>query len=199
MAAGDKMRLAVDKWATYHQMIPEQLDPVAELVRDTYVGFRRSAFPNYRPHLARHNITFWRHVATKVLEHKVDPRQYVSAAFKLFGARMYPEALLSEQIGRACTNPFSNEGEERSLETSIKLFAAKLNQRYAEGCKPLAELLTDIDICSCPVFVWCVAMKYKLYDVAEQYRQRADRRLLDPVYKTVYSRVFKEVFDGNNR
>lgn len=199
MPAGDKARKAVDQWALRHEMIPEQLDPLAEHVRDLYVKYRRSAFPYYNMNTTKYNIVFWRYVATKVNDCGADPVTYVSAAFKQGPMdKIYPEALLSVQVSNACVSANAEGHEDELIERSIVMYASKLQHRYDEGHKSLEELLTDVDVCGCPLFIWCTALKHKLYQVAERYKSSADRLLMNPAYRRVYTRVFKEVFDGGN-
>ena len=92
-----------------------------------------------------------------------------------------------------------NESEQHAVELLIRLYADKLQTYYASGRRSLTDLLMDVNICPCPLFKWCIAIKNGLYDVAAKYRLGADRMLMDPAYRTVYIRVFKEVFDGCNR
>ena len=197
MAAGNKAQRVVEQWALQHEMIPEQLDPLAELLRETYTKCRRASFQYYKPNSTKYGIVFWRYVATKVKDLNIDPITYVHVAFKQYGSKAYPESLLSVQMPIHCLSAVS-EDEIYGIELMMDLYAKKIQREHELGIRPLEDILSDNDICGCPLFVWCMAVKYKLYTLAERYKKDADRLLQDPAYKSVYTRVFKEIFDGRN-
>ena len=193
--AGNKAQRVVEQWALRHEMIPEQLDPLAELLKDTYTKCRQASFKYYRPNSTKYDMTFWRYVATKVKDLNIDPVTYVHVAFTQYGSKAYPECLLSVQMPVLCLTAVS-EDKVYNIEVRMQLYAHKIQREHALGIRSLEDILQDKDICGCPLFVWCMAVKHKLYTLAERYKKDADRLLMDPAYKSVYTRVFKEVFDG---
>jgi len=185
----------IQRWASQHQMIPEQLDPLAGQIRDAYVQERRMLFPHYHVNTARHNEHFWRKVAILVTELHADPLVYVHLAFEQYGPRTYAEALLNTNLGFLYRSSNVDQNMQDSIALDLSLYDERLSQRLSEGRKTLTELLRDSTICPFDLFVWCVAVKMGLQDVAKEYEASAKHILLRPAYRTVYSQAFPEVFN----
>lgn len=197
MAGGDKARKFVQRWTAEHQMIPEQLDGEAEIVRTLYETQRQTLYPQYRGvSSSRYPMTFWRQVVIAIKDANASPDLYIKLAFNLFKTATYPERLLSDVVARAYNSDEIIARETPAIERDAYMYAEKLNQRWHEGRKTLPELLMDPDICGA-LFAWCMARKHGLTDAAARLKQAADVVLESPAYRDVYKRLFPEVFNAN--
>ena len=193
-----KAQAAVEQWALQHQMIPEQLDPLALEIRESYVQHRRMMFPGYRLAITRYDRTFWRKVAMLFTELKADPQVYITMAFHLFGPKTYPESLLSPQIQMA----YNAEAVDTTLTDGIlidmQLYATKLQEyRTRNPDRSLSDLLLDREVCPADVFAWCVATAANLPEVAKKRETLALPLLRRPAYRKIYSQAFPGAFNGN--
>ena len=193
-----KAEAAVAQWALQHQMIPEDLDLLANRIRMAYVEERQTTFPSYHLHTVKYNQTFWRKVATHIIDIKADPAIYVNLAFRQFGPRTYPEALLSLHMRDVYDNAFLDRAVMLEARTSLNSYQELLRQRFNEHTRSLEALLADRTICSFSLFIWCIAKKFKLEAIAQAHEPAAQRTLLRPAYKEVYMQEFPEVFNGSS-
>lgn len=195
--SSDKAQANVAQWALQHQMIPEQLDPLADQIRDDYVQRRRMMYPGYKLNKMKYDSTFWRRVAIIVTEAKMDPKVYVAMTFHTYKSKAYETCLLSPNIQFAYNVEEVDTLLVENIQADLEASYARLELYKNSTKEPLATLLQDRSICPSDVFVWCLAKSKGLDDVAAPREGRARALLLRPAYRRIYSQVFPEVVNGD--
>jgi hypothetical protein len=176
-------------------MIPDDLDDLANSVRDEYIRARRLRFPGYNmPKLERDCIHLWRKIATKVKDSGTDHRAIINDMFS-HSSHPYVSCLLSNTwySGR----DKAKEGRIKLVRVSLKLDADKYKLALNEGHAP-REVLLDPYYDFCVLFRWVMAKWNNLEDVAAKYEADAMLVLTDHAYREVYEESFPEVFNGHH-
>lgn len=185
----------MEQWLAQNQMVPPQLDEVAHRIKNLYASIRQTMFPRYRVNSTRHDIWFWREVAMSWLDINADVDNIMHLVFDTYGARAYPESLLSNKLLLTYQDKHSENWDKELVRAKAAVIrhTAKVQQRLAEG-QELSAILTDTANSFNPAFVWCMAVYNNLSNLSNSYRAAAKQLLSRPAMKKVYTEMFPNAF-----
>jgi len=194
--AQQKRREEIETWMQKHHMVPgftNSLDSTVKILKDTYLARRRASYPNSTINKAKYPDDIWRKVGMAVIDAEADPAAYVTAIFDHYGPDMYPNMLSGNKGIAIYRSREDNAAEIKTLGLQLKLNIQQLTQRLAEKRDSLEYILHDLSNEFNPVFVYCVAMDGKMYDIAVEYKRKTEFRLNRKAYRVVYNKAFPGV------
>lgn len=194
-----KYQKLIAKWLPMHRMVPDDLDKVADAVKQSYERFRKVAYPNYHIDVERYPQTFWRWLAVKLIDNKIDPENFVALIFQNAPTLPHPGALLQRTAIQMYFKYMSSSDFKARIEREFAASVHKIRTWNDNGelkLYGLKKLLAAPETGFSDIFVWCMATHNGLDDVATDYRARARYMLMFPAYREVYGRAFPEEIDG---
>ena len=192
-----KQQETMDAWLCSRQMVPDQLDEVADKIRDTYVFVRRAIAPAYNLKAGEHTMD-WRAIAMMVIDNGFDPEMYVMAIAEEYGSHMRWNSLIGSAAREVYLRRINNTAKQKQVEDHIQLSVLYMANERNRG-RDFADILLDPAMGFCSLFIWCTAVKLELTDIAERFKPPAMELYKRPAYHVVYTKAYPEVFgNGSN-
>ena len=156
-------------------VLETRTDVFVSTLQRAYTFLRSRRRPDYRGPGARHRDK-WDTLAVFLADHQADPYAYAQFVFQKFCfGDIYETVFTSLKVA----NQFLDELPKihKNIELSIRLQAQKIKQRLDSGLTIDAVLLNEFNEIT-PIFSYASALSVGRKDLAENFRERAERQIL---------------------
>jgi len=187
-----KQQATMDDWLIRHQMVPDQLDEVVEIIRNTFIGVRRAITPGYRMSAGTRRMS-WREVAMMVIENDIDPEMFVLAVAEEYGAHVRWNCLVGQSALSIYHRRVNNPKQKDEIEGDIQRSLRRIHDELALDI-PLSKILLDPKAGFSSLFIWCTAKKAGLQEIVDRFEKPAMELYKRPMHRQVYTSAYPEVF-----
>lgn len=178
---------SIHAWLERHCMVPDDLQRLAERVRNAYVRYRRTLHPAYTGSAALEPT--WLKAAQGCVEAGATPEEWVGELVS-GPSQVWPNHLAGREAIAKWRQRRSTIDRAR-IERELAHYVAVFNQ-YVKYSEPSATLL-DSKLGLHPLFTWCVARKLGLATVEAAVVDEARRWKQNNLYGEIYMKYFREV------
>jgi len=151
------------------------IQTLAEEVKDIYVRYRQLSFPAYKPN-PRHNAC-WNNLARILIDRNIDPEQYIKYQFEsCIGGYPWPNMLYSANLlGKFICQ---NDSVEHEIRLRIQLELDNFKLAYERNNNNVMKALCDATEDFSDVFKFCIARKFGANEMPSRWLVNARAYLL---------------------
>lgn len=173
-------------------MDDDQLEAVADELRNVYTRHRQMDFPRYRPTEGDH--PYWLKLAREIVNNGLNPRHYITHMYERTRERqpiVFVRQITSPKLVKLYVSSAPSKPEEIEFDLRLKIICQlhTIDRELALG-RTLEEVLSDSSLAIGAVVRYATAIGGGFEQLADQFREAAEREIyFEPLYKKLLTRL----------